>query len=113
MASQPPRQRLIRSKDSLEALQESSSKGHCTWAEWTAWSLCSVRCGGGTRTRMREQRGFKCSSPKVNEKTEKCHVAKCTTTTTTSTTTTTTTLQPSVVQDDEESVTGAVLNIFR
>uniref|UniRef100_A0A671K3G0 Adhesion G protein-coupled receptor B2 n=1 Tax=Sinocyclocheilus anshuiensis TaxID=1608454 RepID=A0A671K3G0_9TELE len=53
---------------------------HGLWEEWSSWSLCSVTCGRGTRTRSRicvlPQHGSKgCGGPEVQ--TKLCNIAVC------------------------------------
>uniref|UniRef100_A0A8D0HFR7 Adhesion G protein-coupled receptor B2 n=1 Tax=Sphenodon punctatus TaxID=8508 RepID=A0A8D0HFR7_SPHPU len=53
---------------------------HGLWEEWSPWSLCSVTCGRGSRTRMRQcvapQHGGKaCEGPEVQ--TKPCNIAIC------------------------------------
>ncbi|XP_050992423.1 adhesion G protein-coupled receptor B2 isoform X6 [Labeo rohita] len=53
---------------------------HGLWEEWSSWSLCSVTCGRGTRTRGRicvlPQHGSKgCGGPEVQ--TKLCNIAVC------------------------------------
>uniref|UniRef100_A0A9J8BVX1 Adhesion G protein-coupled receptor B2 n=1 Tax=Cyprinus carpio carpio TaxID=630221 RepID=A0A9J8BVX1_CYPCA len=53
---------------------------HGLWEEWSSWSLCSVTCGRGTRTRSRicvlPQNGTKgCGGPEVQ--TKLCNIAVC------------------------------------
>ncbi|XP_058608668.1 adhesion G protein-coupled receptor B2 isoform X6 [Onychostoma macrolepis] len=53
---------------------------HGLWEEWSSWSLCSVTCGRGTRTRSRicvlPQHGSNgCGGPEVQ--TKLCNIAVC------------------------------------
>ncbi|XP_029104100.1 adhesion G protein-coupled receptor B2 isoform X3 [Scleropages formosus] len=53
---------------------------HGLWEEWSPWSLCSVTCGRGSRTRTRScvapQHGGKvCGGPEVQSKL--CNIAVC------------------------------------
>ncbi|XP_051728936.1 adhesion G protein-coupled receptor B2 isoform X16 [Ctenopharyngodon idella] len=53
---------------------------HGLWEEWSSWSLCSVTCGRGSRTRSRicvlPQHGSKgCGGPEVQ--TKLCNIAVC------------------------------------
>ncbi|KAI4882528.1 hypothetical protein NFI96_012600, partial [Prochilodus magdalenae] len=53
---------------------------HGLWEEWSPWSLCSVTCGRGSRTRSRTcvaaQHGSKgCGGPEVQ--TKLCNIAVC------------------------------------
>ncbi|XP_048681647.2 adhesion G protein-coupled receptor B2 isoform X9 [Caretta caretta] len=53
---------------------------HGLWEEWSPWSLCSVTCGRGARTRTRQcvapQHGGKaCEGPEVQ--TKPCNIAIC------------------------------------
>ncbi|KAK3524943.1 hypothetical protein QTP86_011490 [Hemibagrus guttatus] len=53
---------------------------HNLWEEWSAWSLCSVSCGRGSRTRNRscagpENRAEVCLGPDVQNKL--CYIAVC------------------------------------
>ncbi|XP_057210059.1 adhesion G protein-coupled receptor B2 isoform X5 [Triplophysa rosa] len=53
---------------------------HGLWEEWSSWSLCSVTCGRGSRTRSRicmvPQHGSKgCGGPEVQSKL--CNIALC------------------------------------
>ncbi|XP_059365640.1 adhesion G protein-coupled receptor B2-like isoform X3 [Carassius carassius] len=53
---------------------------HGLWEEWSSWSLCSVKCGRGTRTRSRicvlPQHGSNgCGGPEVQ--TKLCNIAVC------------------------------------
>ncbi|KAL7829399.1 hypothetical protein AOLI_G00302840 [Acnodon oligacanthus] len=53
---------------------------HGLWEEWSPWSLCSVTCGRGSRTRSRScvaaQHGGKgCGGPEVQ--TKLCNIAVC------------------------------------
>ncbi|XP_028820582.1 adhesion G protein-coupled receptor B2 isoform X3 [Denticeps clupeoides] len=53
---------------------------HGLWEEWSPWSLCSVTCGRGSRTRTRncmapQQPGKVCSGPEVQSKL--CNIALC------------------------------------
>ncbi|XP_067282545.1 adhesion G protein-coupled receptor B2 isoform X2 [Pseudorasbora parva] len=53
---------------------------HGLWEEWSSWSLCSVTCGRGSRTRSRicvlPQNGNKgCGGPEVQ--TKLCNIAVC------------------------------------
>ncbi|XP_059412451.1 adhesion G protein-coupled receptor B2 isoform X7 [Carassius carassius] len=53
---------------------------HGLWEDWSSWSLCSVTCGRGTRTRSRicvlPQHGSKgCGGPEVQ--TKLCNIAVC------------------------------------
>ncbi|KAF1567528.1 Adhesion G protein-coupled receptor B2, partial [Eudyptes schlegeli] len=53
---------------------------HGAWEEWSPWSLCSVTCGRGARTRTRQcvapQRGGKaCEGPELQAK--PCNIASC------------------------------------
>ncbi|XP_030645395.1 adhesion G protein-coupled receptor B2 [Chanos chanos] len=53
---------------------------HGLWEEWSPWSLCSVTCGRGSRTRTRScmapQHGGKgCGGPEVQ--TKLCNIAVC------------------------------------
>ncbi|XP_073677435.1 LOW QUALITY PROTEIN: adhesion G protein-coupled receptor B2 [Garra rufa] len=52
---------------------------HGLWEEWSSWSLCSVTCGRGTRTRSRlcaPEHGNKgCGGPEVQ--TKLCNIAVC------------------------------------
>ncbi|XP_061216810.1 adhesion G protein-coupled receptor B2 isoform X4 [Neopsephotus bourkii] len=53
---------------------------HGAWEEWSPWSLCSVTCGRGARTRTRRcvapRRGGKaCEGPELQAK--PCNIASC------------------------------------
>ncbi|MFT7811182.1 adhesion G protein-coupled receptor B2 [Arapaima gigas] len=53
---------------------------HGLWEEWSPWSLCSVTCGRGSRTRTRscvapQRSGKVCSGPEVQSKL--CNIAVC------------------------------------
>jgi len=59
------------------------AKIHCAWAEWTAWSPCTEQCGGGFKSRSREEAveadhgGEKCQGSTIETKecnTDACHV---------------------------------------
>ncbi|XP_034974876.2 adhesion G protein-coupled receptor B2 [Zootoca vivipara] len=53
---------------------------HGLWEDWSPWSLCTMTCGQGSRTRMRQcvapQHGGKaCKGPEVQNKS--CNIALC------------------------------------
>ncbi|XP_058853313.1 adhesion G protein-coupled receptor B2-like isoform X2 [Acipenser ruthenus] len=53
---------------------------HGLWEEWSPWSLCSVSCGRGSRTRTRtcsapQHGGKACEGPEVQNKL--CNIAVC------------------------------------
>ncbi|XP_051775006.1 adhesion G protein-coupled receptor B2 isoform X3 [Erpetoichthys calabaricus] len=53
---------------------------HGLWEEWSPWSLCSVTCGRGSRTRTRtcvapQHGGKACEGPEVQ--TKLCNIAVC------------------------------------
>ncbi|XP_066573331.1 brain-specific angiogenesis inhibitor 2 isoform X2 [Amia ocellicauda] len=53
---------------------------HGLWEEWSPWSLCSVTCGRGSRTRSRicvapQHGGKACDGPEVQSKL--CNIAVC------------------------------------
>lgn len=53
---------------------------HGVWEEWSPWSLCSVTCGRGSRTRTRRcvaprHGGKACEGPELQAKS--CNIASC------------------------------------
>ena len=53
---------------------------HSVWEEWGSWSLCSRRCGRGSRSRMRtcvppQHGGKACEGPELQ--TKLCSMAAC------------------------------------
>lgn len=50
-----------------------------TWGQWESWSLCSLTCGWGLRTRTRSCEGTGCFGP--GSQTQYCNTVACPTTT--------------------------------
>eukprot|EP00930_Biecheleria_cincta_P098353 TRINITY_DN90007_c0_g1_i1.p1 TRINITY_DN90007_c0_g1~~TRINITY_DN90007_c0_g1_i1.p1 ORF type:complete len:169 (-),score=23.30 TRINITY_DN90007_c0_g1_i1:121-627(-) len=89
----------------------------CEWTDWSDWTLCTHRCGGGNRTRMREEtiqandENLQCDEPNMEMHTVPCNEQDCDTSTTT-VATVTFTVDPYVTltttQEDAESVLGGL-----
>ena len=57
--------------------EEEREKLGCTWSKWTAWSSCSITCGGrGRRVRSRSQAGSRVCT-EVEEEQEDCQTNLC------------------------------------
>eukprot|EP00929_Paragymnodinium_shiwhaense_P041808 TRINITY_DN21711_c0_g1_i1.p1 TRINITY_DN21711_c0_g1~~TRINITY_DN21711_c0_g1_i1.p1 ORF type:complete len:1837 (-),score=319.72 TRINITY_DN21711_c0_g1_i1:105-5615(-) len=54
----------------------------CKWSDWESWSDCSLKCGGGMRTRNRQvlagpRNGGKLCEPQLKAEVRPCHTQEC------------------------------------